>query len=353
MPVQVRPRVFSLYDLDEETRAYASSLFDLTCPGDEGWDKWYTEAEGIMVRSQKLPPSEVAKIGPRLKFVSKHGVGYDSIDVKGLQARGVVVTNTPGVNVSCFLKDCRVDPYQASAVAELALTLALTVARNVSFIDREIRAGKTITKAEGGTSGHQLTGRTLGLVGGGNIGYALGKMFYGAFGARVVVYDPYLSPTQQALWEESLPPNKFRRVSQLDDMLREADVVSLHVPLLDATRDLISVRELGMMKKTAILINTARGGIVNEEALLQALVDGSIMGAGLDAFSIEPPTLHDFPGLISHPRVVTTLVHVTILANDSPHIGAASLDVIAQTARSVVEHLHDAFSGNVRDAIVV
>lgn len=100
MPVAIRPHVFSLYPLDEETIALAERSFRITCPGDEGHELWYTKADGIMVRSQRVTPEDVAKIGPQLKFLGKHGVGVDAIDVKGLSAKGVVVTNTPGVNVS-------------------------------------------------------------------------------------------------------------------------------------------------------------------------------------------------------------------------------------------------------------
>ncbi|KAI9637763.1 uncharacterized protein MKK02DRAFT_23280 [Dioszegia hungarica] len=324
MPVAIRPHVFSLYPLDEETIALAERSFRITCPGDEGHELWYTKADGIMVRSQRVTPEDVAKIGPQLKFLGKHGVGVDAIDVKGLSAKGVVVTNTPGVN--------------ATAVAELALTLALAVARNVPFIDREIRAGKTITKQAGGEGGMQLTGRTLGLIGGGNIGFTLGKMFHGAFGAKIIVYDPHLSPAMESAWTAAIP--SYRRVTSLDDLLPASDVVSVHVPLFDSTRDMIGARELRLMKRSAVLINTARGGIVNEEALAQALDEGVILGAGLDAFSTEPPTLAQFSSLINHPRVVST-----------PHIGAASLDVISQTAKSVVEHLRDAFAGNIRDEV--
>lgn len=195
---------------------------------------------------------------------------------------------------------------KASAVAELALTLALSVARNVPQIDRRIRAGEIVTKKEAGESGLQLTGRTLGLIGGGNIGFVLGKMFHGAFGSRIIVYDPHLSASTENAWKDAIPCDKFTRVSTLGELLEQSDVVSVHVPLLDSTRDMIGEKELRRMKASAILINTARGGIVNEDALAVALDQGVILGAGLDAHSIEPPHLQNFERLIKHPRVVTT-----------------------------------------------
>jgi phosphoglycerate dehydrogenase-like enzyme len=184
--------------------------------------------------------------------------------------------------------------------------LALAVARNVPFIDREIRAGRTITKSAGGAGGMQLSGKTLGLIGGGNIGSTVGRMFYGAFGAKIILYDPYLSPEKEALWASSIPSSNLQRVDSLDQLLPFSDVVSVHVPLLPSTRDMLRELELKSMKRSAVLVNTARGGIVNEEALVTALNEGWIVGAGVDAHIIEPPVMANYSALISHPRVITT-----------------------------------------------
>jgi phosphoglycerate dehydrogenase-like enzyme len=146
----------------------------------------------------------------------------------------------------------------------------------------------------------------LGLVGGGNIGYQLGKMFSGAFGSKVIIYDPHLLPHVEKKWNDLLPSTHFRRVDSLEELLKAADVVSIHVPLLESTTDLIDEQQLRCMKPSSVLINTARGGIVNERALLRALSEGWILGAGIDAYAIEPPTLQDYSGLIGHPRVVST-----------------------------------------------
>ncbi|WVW86491.1 hypothetical protein I302_108539 [Kwoniella bestiolae CBS 10118] len=324
-----KPRVFCLYPIDDSVREYAEQHFDFTCEPDPKVKSWREEAEAVMVRSNTITPSDVKVLGPAFKFVGKHGVGVDAIAVKELKERGITVMNTPGVN--------------ASAVAELALTMSLCLARDVAQIDRRIRSGETVTKAEGGLTGFQLTGKTLGLVGGGNIGYQLGKMFHGAFGAKVVVYDPHLHPSMVQKWSDLLSSSHFTRVGTLGKMLEVSDVVSIHVPLLESTRNLIGEDELRKMKKSALLINTARGGIVNEEALLRALEEGWITGAGIDAFSIEPPTSKDFGRLISHPRVLST-----------PHIGAASLDVIRITALAVIDHLVEAFRGEqLRDVVSV
>ncbi|WWC95057.1 hypothetical protein V866_001909 [Kwoniella sp. B9012] len=322
-----KPRVFCLYPVDDSVKEYAERYFDFTCEPNTKVKLWREEAEAVMVRSNKITPEDVKMLGPAFKFVGKHGVGVDAIAVKELKERGIRVMNTPGVN--------------ASAVAELALTMSLCLARDVAQIDRRIRSGETVTKAEGGSTGFQLTGKTLGLVGGGNIGYQLGKMFSGAFDAKVVVYDPHLHPSMVQKWSDLLASSHFTRVNTLDEMLEVSDVVSIHVPLLESTKDLIGEDQLKKMKKSALLINTARGGIVNEGALLKALEQGWITGAGIDAFSIEPPTAKDFGKLMAHPRVLST-----------PHIGAASLDVIRTTALAVVDHLVEAFAGDrLRDVV--
>ncbi|WVR09350.1 hypothetical protein IAU60_006416 [Kwoniella sp. DSM 27419] len=324
-----KPRVFCLYPVDESVKEYAEQHFDFTTCDDPRIDTWREEGEAVMARSNLITPADVKRMGPAFKYVGKHGVGVDSIAVKELEERGIKTMNTPGVN--------------AGAVAELALTLSLCLARNVAAIDRRIRSGETVTKADGGSTGFQLSGKTLGLVGGGNIGFELGKMFHGAFGAKIVVYDPHLHPTMVQKWSDLLSSSHFSRVDTLDEMLQVSDVVSIHVPLLDSTRDLIHEAQLRKMKPTALLINTARGGIVNEAALLKALNEGWITGAGIDAWATEPPSTKDNGELIAHPRVLST-----------PHIGAASLDVITITAFAVLDHLIEAFRGDpLRDVVKV
>jgi D-3-phosphoglycerate dehydrogenase len=191
-------------------------------------------------------------------------------------------------------------------VAELALALTMTLARNIPAIDRRVRAGHTVDKAAEGAIGIQLTGRSLGIVGGGNIGYTLAKMFHGAFGGKIYLFDPYLSPLSAQKWADLLPASHFQKVERVDDMLTHIDVLSLHVPLLDSTRGLIGEKQLRAMKKSAILINTARGGVVDEEALTRVLDEGWIAAAGIDAYAIEPPTLAAYPKLVTHDRVLST-----------------------------------------------
>ncbi|EIW72046.1 hypothetical protein M231_07643 [Tremella mesenterica] len=323
-----KPRVFSLYPLEPSVIEYGSQFFDLTVPGDPDWKNWREEAEAVMVRSNVIDADDVAKFGPGLKFVGKHGVGIDQLAAKEIRSKGVIIMNTAGVN--------------ATAVAELALALTMTLARNIPAIDRRIRSGATVDKNAEGAVGIQLTGRTFGIVGGGNIGYTLGKMLYGAFGAQIYLYDPVLSPTMAQKWADLLPSSKLIRVDNVDDMMPHIDVLSLHVPLIESTRGIIGEKQLKAMKPTAIVVNTARGGVVDEAALLKALKEKWISAAGIDAYAIEPPHVDNYSELIAQERVVSL-----------PHIGAASLDVIRITAIAVLDHLKDAFAGNPRDIVTV
>lgn len=221
------------------------------------------------------------------------------------------------------------------------MALIFGLARDIASIDRRLRAGDAIAKDVAGAPTFTLRGKTLLLIGAGNIAFLVGEMFHNACKGHVVIYDPYLSPAGLARWQESIPPSHLRQVGTLAEALPVADVLSVHVPLLDSTRNLIDAKELQVMKRTAIIINTARGGIINEDALADALEGGVIAGAGIDAWVTEPPTLQSNARLLQHPRVIST-----------PHIGAASSDVIEMTAMSVVDHLAEVFSGKpARDVV--
>jgi len=186
------------------------------------------------------------------------------------------------------------------------MTLMMALARNVAAIDRRIRNGETVSTSKEGAIGMQLTGRSFGIVGGGNIGLYLAKMLRGAFDASIWLYDPVLSTENAQRWADLVPSTHFHRVETVREMLPHIDVLSLHVPLLASTRDLIGSEELRIMQEHALLINTARGGVVNEAALSEALEKGWIAGAGIDAYEKEPFSAADYPSLIGHDRVIST-----------------------------------------------
>lgn len=240
--------------------------------------------------SERVDVEALDAAGPGLRAVCNFAVGTDNIDLKACRERGITVTNTPNA--------------VTEGTADLAWTLILAVARRLISADRFARSPEYPARGPLGPTefvGLDLTGRTLLIVGAGRIGRAVALRSIG-WGMRVL----YVARSMH--WDFELAPLAARRV-ELDGGLREADVVSLHTPLTPETRHLIDERRLGLMKKTAILINTARGPIVDEAALVRALKAGRIYGAGLDVFENEP-RVH--PELIGLENAVLT-----------PHIGSA------------------------------
>jgi len=199
----------------------------------------------------------------RLKVVAKHGAGVDNIDVGECTRRGIVVANVPGAN--------------AEAVADMSFALMLAVARHIPLGDRTTKAGEWIN-----AYGVDVHGATLGLLGIGRIGKAAARRGKG-FDMRVLAYDPYFD-------KEFAAEHGVERAESIEHVMKEADFVSVHMPLNDETQGIIDAEKIALMKPTAILVNTARGAIIDEEALADALEEGRIFGAGLDVYATEPPT---------------------------------------------------------------
>jgi len=244
----------------------------------------------------------VIEAAERLRLIQKYGIGVDKIDLTVAAKRGVPVCIAAGVN--------------AVAVAESAITLMLAVYKQLCVAHNSLRAGQWL-KWELRTGCYELWKKTVGLIGGGNIGRAVAKRLSFGFECRVLYYDVYrLSPEVEALYGMAYTP--------IEELLGQADIVSLHVPLLTETSGLIGTKTLAMMKPTAVLINTARGGVVDESALIEALRKGIIAGAGLDVFSKEPPDL-DNP-LLKMENVVVT-----------PHNGGGTVD----TMKRIIGHAFD------------
>ena len=241
---------------------------------------WHEDADGLMVRSAPLTAEDFAK-AKKLRVVAKQGVGVNTIDLTAAKARGVIVCNTPGVN--------------SEAVAEMGLALALAVTRRVAEFDRRIHSGEVVKRME--SLGIELWEKTVGVIGMGNIGTRIARKYHAAFNAKILAYDPYVPDSH---W----PDIPHERASSLDALLPRVDVLTLHTPLTPETRHMIGRRELALMKETAVLVNTARGEIVDEEALYEALKSGRLFGAGLDVFKKEPPTT-DNP-LVGLPNMVVT-----------------------------------------------
>lgn len=224
----------------------------------------FRQPDALIVRLVERVDEDILRASPKLKLVHKHGAGTNDIDVAAAKELGIPVLAAVGAN--------------AHSVAEHALALIFALIKDLRAQDAFVRGGGWAKKSY---QGHELRGRLLGLVGMGLIGRNLARMA-GAMGMKVEAYDPYAP-------DLAFGPDCIR-APDLDDLLARADVVSLHCPLTDQTRNLINARTLGLMKPTALLINTARGEIVDEPALLDALKGGAIAGAGLDTFSPEPPS---------------------------------------------------------------
>ncbi|MDT6961953.1 NAD(P)-dependent oxidoreductase [Cupriavidus sp. SZY C1] len=263
-----------------------------------------TDPVAIIVRYGKIGAS-VMDAAPSLKVISKHGSGIDVIDQQAAAARGIAVRAAVGAN--------------AAAVAEHAWALILACAKAVPHLNDRMRAGhwdKSIHKTI------ELNGRTLGLVGLGEIGRRAAVTGV-ALGMRVIAFDPYAKTV----------PDGVTRVDALHDLYRQSDVVSLHCPLTDENRGMLNRDTLALFKDGAILVNTARGGLIDEAALAEALTSGKLYAAGLDSFAVEPmPVPHPFQQV---PNLIL-----------SPHIGgvsdAAYVNMGVGAARNVLAALQEA-----------
>lgn len=253
-------------------------------------------------------PIDIALLdaAPQVQMVHKWGIGIDAIDLDAMRRRGVALAITSGGN--------------AGPVAELALALMLAVYRRLPYVQRTLREGLWVTSEMRETC-LQVSGKTIGLVGFGHIARALAKRLSG-FDVRILYFDP--KPADADV-EAAL---KAECVS-MDVLLAQSDIVSLHLPLNKATAKIVDADFIARMKDDAVLINTARGGIVDDNALAEALRSGKLRGAGLDAFEQEPPPA-DYP-LLQFEQVVAT-----------PHIGGGVFDNVAPVARRVFDNL-DAF----------
>jgi glyoxylate reductase len=246
-------------------------------------------------------PVDAPLIGaaPRLRVISNVAVGYDNIDVTAATGRGIPVGNTPGV--------------LTETTADLAWALMLATARRIPEAERFVRDGRWKTWDPRLLLGYDVHGATLGVVGFGAIGRAVARRAAG-FGMRVL-----------AVSRSAIRDAGDVRQAGLDELLRESDFVSLHVPLTDETREMIGERELRVMKRTAVLVNTARGGVVDQAALVRALREGWIAGAGLDVAAVEP--IPDGDPLLSAPNCVLL-----------PHIGSASHATRERMAEMAVDN---------------
>jgi len=222
-------------------------------------------AEGLIVRNRTQVNTALLAAAPVLRVVGRLGVGLDNIDVAACRARGIEVIPATGAN--------------SQSVVEYVIASSMLLLRGTHYATARVAAGDWPREAF--SAGREVSGKTLGIVGFGYIGQRVARCAKG-LGMDVWAHDPLLEDTSSAFWEAGAHP------ATLEDLLREADVVSLHVPLVESTRNLIDAGRLALMKPGAVLINTARGGVVDEAALALALKAGRLGGAAIDVFEREP-----------------------------------------------------------------
>src|SRR5512139_1158318 len=261
------------------------------------------DADALIVRNRTQVNVELLAAAPRLRVVGRLGVGLDNIDVTACQARGIAVIPATGAN--------------ALAVAEYVIGVAMVLLRGAYFATADVAAGKWPRGAL--SSGREIAGKTLGIVGFGGIGRLTGRLGR-ALGMRVIGCDAELTPTDAVWRDEGVEPRT------LDALLVEADVLTLHVPLLPATRNLIDAQRIALMKPGAILVNTARGGVVDEAAVAAALASGRLGGAALDVFEKEP--LPEGSPLAGCPNLILT-----------PHIGGVTAESNARVSTMISDRV--------------
>jgi len=277
-------------------------------------------ADGVVPTVSDRVSADTLSVEPlRARILANFGVGFNHIDVSAAQARGLVVTNTPDV-----LTD---------DTADEAIMLMLMVARRAGEGERHVRTGAWTGWRPTHMLGTRLSGKVLGLIGMGRIGRAVAKRAHHGFAMRVMFHDPYPPPA------EVVTELGAERQRSVEDVLREADFVSIHSPATPDTRHLINAARLALMRPTAFLINTARGDIVDEAALVTALERGQIAGAALDVYEQEPRVT---PGLLKLDNVVLL-----------PHLGSATQETRVAMGMRALDNLKAFFAGATpRDRVV-
>lgn len=261
--------------------------------------------DGLIVRSRTKPAADFIQVADKLKVIGRAGVGVDNIDLEAAKAKNIVVVNTPTST--------------ALAVAEHTLALMLAAVKHIPVATTRMKEGQW-PKNE--LQAFELSGKTLGIVGLGNIG-ALVAARASAFDMQIIAYDPFL--------EEAIMKQRGAQPHTLDELFATADLISFHLPLTDETRALVNQEAFNKMKPGVVIIQTARGGVIDEEALLAALNSGRVRSAGLDVFAIEPP---QDSALVQHPNVVTT-----------PHIAAQTAEAQIRAATDVAQEVANVLLG--------
>jgi D-3-phosphoglycerate dehydrogenase / 2-oxoglutarate reductase len=272
--------------------------------------------EGIITRSGTPMTPDIFAAAQKLRVAGRAGVGMDNVDIDAATLRGVLVMNTPEANTL--------------AAVELTMALLLAVCRHLPLANASVKHGEW-TRAR--FLGTQLSDKTLGVIGLGRIGSRVATRCQG-FGTKVIAYDPYIA-------EDIADRLHVHLVSDLDELLTQSDIITVHTPLTEETKGMIGACEIAKMKDRVYLVNCARGGIYDEQALYEALVSGKVAGAGLDVYSCEPPRTELLTKLLALENVIAT-----------PHIGANTVEAQRDVAVQIVQQVIDALRGfNFRNVV--
>jgi len=263
------------------------------------------EYEALIVRGRTKVTNAVFEAGKKLKVVGRAGVGVDNIDLEAAKAHHVTVVNSPLATTV--------------AVAELTLSLMLSLVREIPRADASMKSGKWLKKE---FEGRELYGKTLGVLGFGRIGSAVAARAK-AFEMKVLAYDPVV-PAEEIRARGGEPVS-------LDDLLKQSDMITMHMPLTSESRHLLNREAFSKMKDGVYIVCAARGGVIDEDALLEALNSGKVAGAALDVFATEPPGETE---LVAHPHVI-----------DTPHVGAQTVEAQTRAAHDIAEEVLNALAG--------
>jgi len=284
-------------------RAYET--LDVDAPGDltqQALAEAIVPADAVIIRSNNTMTAAVIGAAPRLRVIGRAGAGVDNVDVEAATRRGIVVMNTPGEN--------------AVATAEHTFAMLLSLARRIPAADSSIKAGKWERSR---FQGMELYGKTLGIVGLGRIGREVARRA-AAFGMKIIAFDPFLP-------EDAMIDSFVNLVGDLGEVLEASHFVTVHVPLSAETRALIGASEIARMRSGSYILNCARGGLVDEAALCDALDSGHLAGAALDVFETEPPGERR---AVSHAKIVAT-----------PHVGGSTAEAQSRVGISIARQVGD------------
>lgn len=283
----------------------SADVVEMTGITPEDLIKQVVDFDALIIRGRTKVTAAVFEAAKNLKVVGRAGVGVDNIDLAAATTHGVTVVNSPMATTT--------------AVAELTMALMLSAVRQISRADSSIKAGKWLKKE---LEGFELSGKTLGVIGFGRIGASVAKRA-AAFDMTILGYDPMV-PADEITSRGGNPVT-------LDELLQQSDLITMHLPLTDETRGMINMDAFSKMKKGIYLICAARGGVIDEAALLEALNSGKVAGAALDVFVTEPPGLTD---LVAHPKLVCT-----------PHVGAQTVEAQRRASNDIAEEVLAALNG--------